>query len=130
MGARSGGYVAAGLLCISIAPWTSLVMVPNNFAIVKLNADKGGSRSAKSAGVLGSSSPRTGERSALDSVNGVGEADQWTDLSRPQEKTAVESTAGEDEKVRAMLETFGRQNLVRAVLMGLGGVVGLGEALL
>lgn len=129
MGLRSGGYIAAGLLCISIAPWTTFVMIPNNFALIQLNVDKGGSMSEKSAKVL-ALSPGERKRSAQDSVNGKGEADQWTDLSGPQEKTLVDSTASEDKKVREMLQTFGRQNMSRAVLMGLGGVVGLGAALL
>ncbi|KAJ4387866.1 hypothetical protein N0V93_008469 [Gnomoniopsis smithogilvyi] len=130
IGARSGGYIIAGLLCLSIAPWTSIVMIPNNFALIKLNADKMGSRSEKSAEVLNSiSSKDSRQRTSMDSVNGKGEANQWTDLSGPQEETPVKSTAAEDKKVKEMLELFGRQNMVRAVLMGLGGVVGLWMAL-
>lgn len=105
-------------------------MIPNNFALIKLNADKNGSRSDESARVLKSSSKNDGKgRTSLDSVNGKGEANQWTDLSGPQEKTPVKSSAAEDEKVRMMLGVFGRQNMARAVFMGLGGVVGLMAAL-
>ncbi|KAJ4422627.1 hypothetical protein N0V82_002746 [Gnomoniopsis sp. IMI 355080] len=131
IGARSGGYILAGLLCLSIAPWTSMVMIPNNFALIKLNADKNGSRSVKSAAAL-KSVPQDGTRprTALDSVNGKGEADQWTELSGPQEETLLKSSVAEDEKVREMLGLFGRQNMARAVFMGLGGVVGLWAALL
>lgn len=131
IGARSGGYLVAGIFCLSIAPWTSVVMIPNNFALMQLNADKLGSRSAKSAEVLRATSrDDSKQRTSLDSVNGKGEANQWTEFSGPQKKTPVKSTAAEDEKVKEMLGLFGRQNLVRAVLMGLGGVVGLWAALL
>lgn len=124
--AKSGGYILAGLLCLFIGPWTSFVMAPNNLAIIKLNADKNGSRSDESARVLKSSSKNDGKRrKSLDSVNGKGEANQWTDLSGPQEETPMKSSSAEDEKVREMLGVFGRQNMVRAVFMGLGGVVGL-----
>ena len=104
-------------------------MVPNNFALIKKNADKGGARSAKAAEELKRSGLKPGERSALDSVNSTGEGDQWSDLSGPQEKTELDSTQEEDEEVREMLGKFGRQNAVRAVLLGAGGVVGLLAAL-
>ena len=128
-GFRVNGYILAAILSISIAPWTTVVMVPNNFALIKKNADKGGARSAKAAEELKRSGLKPGERSALDSVNSIGEGDQWSDLSGPQEKTELDSTKEEDEEVRRMLETFGRQNAVRAVLLGAGGVVGLLAAL-
>lgn len=105
-------------------------MIPNNFALIKLNAEKGGSRSDESARVLKSFSKKESQgRTSLDSVNGKGEANQWTDLSGPQEETPVKSSTEEDEKVREMLGVFGRQNMARAVFMGLGGVVGLFAAL-
>lgn len=101
-------------------------MVPNDFALIKLNADKHGSRSDESASVLKSFSQNGVKgRTSLDSVNGKGEANQWTDLSGPQEETPMQSSSAEDAKVREMLGVFGRQNMVRAVFMGLGGVVGL-----
>ncbi|CAK3973694.1 hypothetical protein DOTSEDRAFT_69315 [Lecanosticta acicola] len=124
-GFRVNGYLVAAILSISIAPWTMSVMVPNNFALIKKNADKGGARSAKAAEELAKSGYKPGERSALDSVNGKGEGDEFTDLSGPQEKTELDSTEEEDEEVRQMLGTFARQNAVRAVLLGAGGVVGL-----
>lgn len=135
LGARSGGYILAGLLCLSIGSWTSLVMIPNNFALIQLNAEKHGSRSDASARVLQSSASSSSSkddakgRTSLDSVNGKGEANQWTDLSGPQEETPVKSSIEEDEKVREMLGVFGRQNMARAMFMGLGGVVGLLAAL-
>jgi hypothetical protein len=128
-GFRVNGYILAAILSISIAPWTTYVMVPNNFALIKKNADKGGARSAKAAEELKRSGLQPGERSALDSVNSIGEGDQWSDLSGPQEKTELDSTKEEDEEVREMLGKFGRQNAVRAVLLGAGGVVGLLAAL-
>lgn len=131
IGAKSGGYLVAGLLCLSIGPWTSIEMVPNNFAMIKINADKKGSISENSAEVLKSvSQTGSNQRTSLDSVNGEGEANQWTDLSGPQEETPVKSTAAEDEKVREMLGIFGRQNMARAVFIGLGGVMGLWVALI
>lgn len=132
LAARTSGYLAAGLLCISIAPWTTLVMIPNNFALIGMNADKGGSRSERSAGVLtasGTSAGREGARTAADSVDGKGEANQWADLSGPQGKTPRGSTAKEDGKAREMLGVFAQQNWVRAVLMACGGVVGILTAL-
>ncbi|KAF3763820.1 hypothetical protein M406DRAFT_357240 [Cryphonectria parasitica EP155] len=133
MSARAPGYAAAALLCLSIGPYTGVVMLPNNFALIKLNADEGGSRSAHSAEVRSPSGAATGkeEKSALGSVEGEGEADEFKDLSGPQEKTRRDGgTGANDEKVRAMLGKFGRQNLVRAVLMGSGGMLGLLTALM
>lgn len=123
------GYLAAALLCISIAPWTTLVMIPNNFALIKMNSDKGGSRSVESAVVRRTYDSGKEDRTAADSVDGKGEANQWTDLSGPQGKTPRESTTEEDERAREMLGVFSKQNWVRAVLIGCGGMVGLVTAL-
>lgn len=104
-------------------------MIPNNFAFIKMNADKGGARSenAAKAGVVA----RPGSRSAEASVRGESEGDEFTDLSGPQEKTGDGfSTREEDEEVRERLAVFGRQNMARAVLMTAGGIVGLVTALL
>lgn len=131
-GGQMLGYAAAAVLCVSIAPWTMLVMVPNNFALIRRNAEKGGARSADSAAAAGSSAGEKKDakaRSALDSVRGEGEAAEFMDRSGPQGRTREETSEGEDEEVREMLRVFGRQNMVRAVLMGLGGVVGLVTAL-
>lgn len=127
-GPKTNGYITAGILCLSIGPFTSL-MIPNNFAFIKMNADKGGARSenAAKAGVVA----RPGSRSAEASVRGEGEGDEFTDLSGPQEKTGDGfSRREEDEEVRERLAVFGKQNMARAVLMTAGGIVGLVTALL
>lgn len=129
VGGRSWAFVAASLLCLSIGPFTTRVMIPNNFALIEKNVDKGGARSAKSAALL-SKDKETTRKSARDSVDGKGEADELRDLSGPQEKTVADTTAREDEEVREMLSLFGRQNLVRAGLVGAGGVVGLVTAVM
>lgn len=103
-------------------------MIPNNFAIIQLNADKDGSRSSQSAKALSKSSGT--RRTAENSVDGEGEANQWTDLSGPQERTPKDTTAGEDERVRSMLDVFAKQNMARALLMTAGGVAGLVTALM
>lgn len=123
-GARANGYIVAGVLCFAIGPCTS-VMIPNNFALIKMNADKGGARSERAArnGVA-----RPG-RTAVESVWGKGEGDEFTDSSGPQGKTREDSTREEDEEVRERLAVFWRQNMVRAVLMAAGGIVGLVTAL-
>ncbi|KAF9875013.1 hypothetical protein CkaCkLH20_07707 [Colletotrichum karsti] len=127
--ARANGYLGAGALSLSIALFTQ-VMIPNNFALIKKNEEKGGSRSVDSAkGLKKQGRFKPGQRSALDSVNGEGEVSQWTDLSGPQEQTPLPSTPEDDEMVREMLTTFGWQNMTRAVLMAAGGVVGIVTAL-
>lgn len=122
-----GLYLASSLLCFSTAVFTSAVMIPTNFALIKKNEDLGGSQSAASAAFrekIGAK-PRTAD----ESVNGKQDVSQWTDLSDPQGRTERESTAEEDEEVRGLLTKFERLNYVRAVLMGAGGVVGLVAAL-
>ena len=120
------GYLAASALTFSIAPVTS-VMIPTNFALIEMNEDKGGARSQASADQR--QEGMSGGRSAEDSVNGKGQAPQFTDLSGPQAKTDRDSSAEEDEKVRQLLTKFARLNLVRACLMIAGGLVGLLTAL-
>ncbi|KAI7210633.1 hypothetical protein KC333_g8121 [Hortaea werneckii] len=117
------GYLVAAALTFSIAPFTARVMIPTNFALIRLNADLGGARSEE-AGRRGDARP--GDRSALDSVNGVGEGvDQWRDVSGPQEKTLRDGDEEDDCRARELLGTFGRLNFCRSVLIGLGGIVGL-----
>ncbi|KAJ4355677.1 uncharacterized protein N0V89_003697 [Didymosphaeria variabile] len=115
-------YVVAAALSISIAPWTMLVMVPTNFTLIEKNEQKGGKRSAATP-------DSATKRSADGSVNSEGDASQWTDLSVPQERTKENTTKDEDREVQQLLEKFGRLNSARAVLIGLGGVVGLVGAL-
>ena len=106
------------------------MMIPTNFKLIKLNEDKGGARSARSAQQLGDQ-PRVQQgRTAEDSVAGEGQAEEFTDLSGPQRKTKQDSTEEEDEEVNRLLGEFGRLNAVRAVLIGFGGVVGLATALM
>ncbi|RYP13037.1 hypothetical protein DL767_010910 [Monosporascus sp. MG133] len=110
-GAAVNGYLAAAALSVAIAPFTVCVMLPaTNSALIGINAEKGGARSVE------------------DSVAGKGGASEFTDLSGPQTRIRV-STAEEDEKVRRLLDMFGKLNLVRAVLLGAGGVLGLWTAL-
>ena len=101
-------------------------MAPNNFALIEMNEKKGGARSEKSAQ---EGQHSAGERTANDAVSGKGDPNQITDLSGPQSKTPRDSTAKEDEEVQEMLGKFRRQNAVRALLCGLGGIVGLVAAL-
>ncbi|KAF7503535.1 hypothetical protein GJ744_003647 [Endocarpon pusillum] len=122
---RVPGYIAAAILTISIGPFTSL-MIPTNFKLIKANEERGGARSAKSAG---QTNTQAGHRSADDSVAGKGEAAEFKDLSVPQTKTTENTTPAEDEEVRELLGKFGRLNAVRAVFMAAGGMVGLATAL-
>lgn len=59
----------------------------------------------------------------------AGEAAEFTDLSGPQGKTDKQTTEEDDRKANELLGKFGAMNGVRAVLMGVGGVVGLMTAL-
>ena len=107
-------------------------MIPTNFALIEMNEERGGKRSASSAGSANarSSSPHSSQkRSAEDSVAGKGEGDEFTDLSGPQPRTERETTKEDDERVRELLGRFGVLNGVRGVLIGVGGVVGLVTAL-
>ncbi|KAF5693003.1 hypothetical protein FDENT_2441 [Fusarium denticulatum] len=120
---KTNTFLTAAALAISIAPFTQL-MIPTNFALIEENNKLGGTRSERAA-----EQDASLDRSAWESVKGAGEGFEFTDLSGPQEQTERESTAEEDEKVRSLLERFRWLNLVRAVLIGAGGVVGLYAAI-
>jgi len=122
---KAFGFLMASVLSIGIAPVTALWMVPAcNFPLIELNEKLGGSRSERSAKVEGA-----GSGSAENSVNGKGQASQFTDLSGPQTKTQREATPAEERQVQELLDKFTRINYVRAALLGAGGVVGLVTAL-
>ncbi|KAI7554693.1 hypothetical protein KC331_g372 [Hortaea werneckii] len=121
------GYLVAAALTFSIAPFTAKIMIPTNFALIRLNADLGGARSDEASR---QGDARAGSRSALDSVNGNGEGvDQWRDVSGPQEKTSRDGNEEDDRRARELLGKFGRLNIVRSILIGLGGIVGLVTAI-
>jgi hypothetical protein len=122
----SGLYVVASVFSFSIAPWTSLVMIPTNFDLIQRNEEKGGARSEKSARER---KPTGTSRTAEDSVDGKGDVSQFEDLSGPQEKTTEETSERENKEVGELLKKFRRLNAVRAVLMGVGGITGLIGAL-
>jgi hypothetical protein len=123
---RVVGYVAAAALTIGIAPFTS-VMIPTNFEIIQMNKDLGGARSQEAA--KQGSKKEKGDRSDPPDMDGKYEMSEFWDLSLPMEKTSRDSTKEEDERARELLGKFGRLNLVRAVLMLGGGVIGLVTAL-
>lgn len=116
------GYLFAAALAMSIGPFTSFVMIPTNFELIKMNAQRGGSRSELSAAKGGGGDMH---RSAEDSVNGLGEVNQFTDLSGPQNKTIKATSKDDEKKVRNLLEKFKLMNWGRALLLGSGGMVGL-----
>lgn len=124
---RVNGFLLAALLAFSIAPFTAL-MIPTNFAIIEANEKLGGSRSQE-APLKSDIDREEGKRNVGDSIAGKGEAGEFTDLSGPQERTARDSTAEEDRKARELLERFRWLNLVRSILIGAGGVVGISTAL-
>ncbi|KAF2216424.1 hypothetical protein CERZMDRAFT_33651 [Cercospora zeae-maydis SCOH1-5] len=126
---KTSGFVAAAVLAISIAPFTSY-MLSNNFALIEKNEKLGGARSQKSAEQQRQQGQRPGQGSAEDSVNNKRGVDEFGDLSNPMEKTDLSSSEADDTEVRERLGKFGRQNMVRAVLLGGGGIVGLVTALL
>jgi hypothetical protein len=119
-------YLAAAALSIAIGPTTGF-MIPTNFELIKMNEEKRGTRSAKSAEYRESRGlpPRTAE----ESTDNKDDVNQFTDLTGPQEKTAKDSTPEEDEQARQLLDKFAKLNMVRAVLVGAGGIVGLMGAL-
>ena len=94
------GYMLASVLSLSIAPFTTLVMLPTNFELIQHNINLGGSRSQASATYRSKLSPQQqaalDKRTARDSVNGVGEGgvNELTDLSGPQEKAPREASEG------------------------------------
>jgi hypothetical protein len=125
---KPGLYLLAAALSISIAPVTTGLMLPTNFALIRMNEEKGGSRSAASASFREKSGASV--RSAEESTDSKNDVSQWKDLSGPQERTIKETTKEEDEEVRRLLDIFAKLNMGRAVLIGAGGVVGLLAALL
>lgn len=125
---KVNGYIAASALTLSIAPFTTIAMIPTNFRLIELNEKKGGSRSEKTARES-SQSAGSGSRSAEDSVDGKNQPNQFTDLSGPQTQTREETSSSEDEEVKQLIGRFGALNACRAVLMGVGGIVGLFAAL-
>jgi hypothetical protein len=124
---QPGLYLAAAVLSISIAPITSLAMIPTNFALIKKNEELGGARSAASADYRSKAGSK--QRSAEESVNNQDDVSQWKDLSVPQERTEKESSKQQDREVNELLDKFGKLNMLRAVAIGAGGIVGLMGAL-
>ncbi|GAB7346948.1 hypothetical protein MBLNU459_g2007t1 [Dothideomycetes sp. NU459] len=98
------------------------IMIPTNFSLIKMNEEKGGSRSAKSAS---ENDAQPGDRSAEDSVDGKGKAPQFTDLSGPQEQTDQSTYDEDDKEMRKLLDKFAVMNSARAVVIGVGGMIGL-----
>jgi len=98
-------------------------MIPTNFALIKKNEELGGSRSKASAEYRENAGSK--ERSADESVDSKDDVSQWKDLSVPQEKTERQSTQEEDQEVNELLDKFGKLNMLRAVAIGSGGIVGL-----
>ncbi|KAL8801422.1 MAG: hypothetical protein Q9200_006956 [Gallowayella weberi] len=122
------GYAAAAVLCLGIGPFTA-VMVPTNFEMIRMNEERAGTRSERSEKEGKKKQGRGDKDVALSSIGGEGQASEWTDLSGPQGKTGEETSKEDDEKVGELLERFGTMNMVRALLIGGGGVVGLLTAL-
>jgi hypothetical protein len=123
------GYLFASILSFSIAPYTSLIMIPTNFTLIDKNEVLGGAKSQYSS-LPENREYKPGERSAEDSVNAKGDrASQWTDVSGPMEKTDLEGSEKDEREVGELLEKFKVLNWGRAVLMAAGGVVGLVTAL-
>nr|POE62881.1 hypothetical protein CFP56_03784 [Quercus suber] len=128
-GFKANGYLAASLLAFSIGPVTQFIMLQNNFDLIKKNEEKGGARSAKSAQAMHKQGSDLGGRSARESVDGKGDVNEFKDLSGPQTETTGSFSQAERKEVQEMLTKFSAQNLLRAVLIGMGGVVGLVSAL-
>ncbi|KAF2418386.1 hypothetical protein EJ08DRAFT_63800 [Tothia fuscella] len=129
-GGKVSGYLAAAVLTFGIAPLTA-IMIPTNFELIAKNEKKGGARSSKVEDAREKSGDQGGKaRSAEESVNGEGDVNQFSDLSGPQGKTDEEaSSKEEEERVQELLTKFAWLNGGRAVLVGVGGVVGLVVAL-
>ncbi len=102
-------------------------MIPTNFALIKKNEELGGSRSEASAEYRKQTGAK--ERSADESVDSQADVSQWKDLSVPQGKTEKESSKAEDQEVNELLDRFGKLNMLRALAIGSGGIVGLMAAL-
>lgn len=118
---QQNGYIAAALLSISVYPIARYLMVPTNFRLMKINEEKGGARSKRSAETT---KVAPGDRSAEDTRWGKGEAEEFRDDSGPQEQTEATSKE-EDEEVRRLLGKFASLNSFRAAMLMAGGVVGL-----
>ncbi|KAF2674737.1 hypothetical protein BT63DRAFT_474461 [Microthyrium microscopicum] len=121
---KINGYIAAAALCIGIGPFTSFVMIPTNFKLIRLNEKYGGARSEQSAKARNEQS-QPSDRSALDSVNGKDEAAEFTDISGPQSQTNQNVSAKDEKEVQELLSRFSALNLTRAGLIGAGGLMGL-----
>ncbi|KAF4549906.1 Hypothetical protein D9617_19g102110 [Elsinoe fawcettii] len=117
---RPQAYLAAAALSISIGPITSF-MLPVNFDLIKQNAKKGGFSSSANA-ARGKNDDQTSD--------GTPAQDPLGDLSGPQTETQQTSTREEDERVRELLTKFSQLNMLRALAVGAGGVVGLLAALM
>ncbi|KAK4553280.1 hypothetical protein LTR86_009580 [Recurvomyces mirabilis] len=125
-GGKVSGYLAAAALSFGIAPVTMLLMIPTNFAIIKMNEELGGARSEKSA-KQGGAKPK--DRKAEEALDGEDQANQFTDLSGPQSKSTKDSSPEQDKKAKELLGKFAQLNGLRAALMLAGGMVGLWTAL-
>ena len=120
------GYMLASVLTVSIALFTTLVMLPSvNSELIQLNLQLGGSRSQASEQHKQQSSKQRQQRTATDSINSKGDINELTDLSGPQAVTNREATEAEEGRVRLLLDRFGWLNAARGTLLALGGVVGL-----
>ena len=126
MKGKPGYYLTAAALSFGIAPITRF-MIPTNFTLIRKNEELGGSRSAASASYR--EKTRSNARSADESVDSKDDVSHWKDLSVPQEKTKKESSKEEDKEVEKLLAKFGKLNMVRAIAIGAGGIVGLMGAL-
>ena len=119
----------ASALTLSIAPFTTFAMIPTNFELIQHNINLGGTRSQTSAqkkqNLTMQEKKQLETRTATDSVNGKGEADELTDRSDPQPRAEREASGVEEERVRELLNRFGMLNGVRGLLLGMGGVLGL-----
>lgn len=128
------GYLLAALLTFSIGPFTTIVMVPTNFKLIKMNEEHGGARSEESSQLRDSEAEKKSGEVSAESKDASPEfndkGSQFTDTSGPQQKTNVDTSQAEDEEVRKLLGEFSRLNGVRATLMAAGGILGLSTALL
>lgn len=127
-GLKTNGLILAAALAWSIAPWTRLVMLPTNLELMEMNQSLGGYRSQSAADE--DKSGRIYRRTGKDSIAGKSEGSEFTDRSGPQEVTKRQSSAQEDERAKELMDKFTRLNLVRAALLGAGGIIALSSILL
>lgn len=108
---------------MAIALWTKLVMIPNNFELIRMSNGLGCHRIiASSQAVQNERGLR--RRSAEESVDGKGEKiDQFKDTSDPHEQTIQMSSSSQDEKVKVILTRLGSQNFMMAALALAKGIV-------